>query len=196
MPLRKIIAICLADFLTFAGIFLVWERGGILAWLAIFLGTGLFLKALLRPSKMDPAVVVTVILLWAVSWQLTFSYIISTWESGEVVELQIPMAGDTHVARIWVLDVDAIVTMYYDAEPEVAAVLLSGAPIQVTRNGAVLNYQAFEMRAVSDIPQAQMNAIFAAMTAKYGELNAATDLFYRFLGRSRDRVAVVIELVV
>ena len=39
----------------------------------------------------------------------------------------------------------------------------------------------------------QINHTFALMTKKYGERNAAADVFYGFLGRSRDRVGVVIE---
>ena len=44
------IALCLA----LAGVVLIVQRNGLLAWLGLLLGAGLCLKALRRPARTDP----------------------------------------------------------------------------------------------------------------------------------------------
>ena len=86
--------------------------------------------------------------------------------------------------------------MYYDAEPEIASALLQDPKIRVVRNAQTLSITNVDARPVDEVPEIEMNEVFEAMAAKYEERNKATDVFYNFLGRSHDRIAVLISLTV
>jgi len=41
--------------------------------------------------------------------------------------------------------------------------------------------------------ESEINAVLALMAKKYGDLNDAADIYYGFLGRSRDRIGIVVK---
>ena len=187
-------AVIVAAAVSAAALMIVIERGGLIAWTALLLGVGLFLKTLLKPSKLDTGMGIGLALIALAAWFGTHRYVISTWESGEVVELTIGTDTGAHTARLWVLDIGEHPTVYFDAEPELAASLLEGVPVQFTRNGETSRRTPRATRA-DDLSQETANAVFAAMVEKYGDRNGAADIYYLLLGSSRDRVPVVVELL-
>ncbi len=170
------------------------DRGGVLAWTGVLVGVVLLVKLFALPSRWDVRVCLTAMLLWGVAWAGTLYYVRSTWESGEVVELVIDLPSGTHAARVWVLDSGDTSLIYYDAPPAVADALLSGRPVRFTRGG-VMSVRQPQARRVAEVSAQEANAIFALMTDKYGDRNAATDVYYAFLGRSRSRVPIVVRFI-
>ena len=113
----------LAATFTVASALLIFERGGLLAWTGLVVAVVLLLEGLLRPGKLDGLLIFICAALWAGAWFGTRHYVISTWESGEVVELSIVTTNGIHVARTWVLDTDSSMLIYYDAEPDIVSAL-------------------------------------------------------------------------
>lgn len=161
------IAFVVAATVALAGLALVVERGGLIAWLALILG---------------------------VAWFGTLNYVISTWESGEVVELTIDTSEGPQVARLWVLDIDEHPTLYYDAPPLAAQSLLAQTPVQFSRAGEV-STRVPQATEVDALPEAQANRMLEGMQSKYGERNSAAMVYYGLLGRARDRVPLVVKLL-
>ena len=170
--------------------FLVIDRGGLLAWIGVVLGALLLLKVLRRPSPRDTIFSVVALGIWAVSWGATWGYVMSAWESGEVVQIEVDSA---HTARVWVIDTNDGPIMYYDAPPGVAARLLAGAPLSMTRNGHVTHECAAADRS-QELPEERVQDLLHRMEEKYEGRNTATDVFYAVLGVRRDRVGLVIEM--
>tara|TARA_R110001592_G_scaffold339949_1_gene627901 strand:- start:142 stop:780 length:639 start_codon:yes stop_codon:yes gene_type:complete len=192
-PPRKT-ATALAILLVTLGALLIYQRGGVLAWAGSFAGAILLIKTLVYPSKADLWLCGTTALLWALTWIGVFYYVISTWEKGEFVELSIDTSDGIHNARTWILDSPDSSFLYYDAPPTVATALLSKATVRVLRQGAALSLDQYTAQREQDVPEEEINQIFELMSEKYGDSNAATDVFYRFLGRSRDKIAVIIRI--
>jgi hypothetical protein len=191
--MRRSLAAVVAAAITLVAMALIVERGGVLAWAGSVAGVTLLLKILVRPAASDLGISIATVVAWALAWAGTIYYVISTWESGEVVELGIHTPNGMHTARVWVLDDDAWVVLVYDAAPEIAEAMMSGNPIRLERNGRVSTGHAVATP-VADMPQAEVSRIFQLMDDKYGRRNLATDVFYRFLGRSRDRVVMMVKL--
>ncbi len=97
-----------------------------------------------------------------------------------------------HVARTWVLDADSSMVIYYDAEADIVAALKSGSPVDVKRDGISRRLRPSIVTADA-MPPDELAHLFDLMSQKYGDRNAATDVYYRWLGRSRDRIAVVLR---
>ncbi|MDJ0788424.1 MAG: hypothetical protein QNK05_16580 [Myxococcota bacterium] len=190
MNLQRRIALGAIACLLVASAFLVVDRGGLLAWLGAVLAAGLLLKILRRPSARDALLSAGALGVWAISWGATWGYVVSTWESGEVVQLDV--AGE-HTARVWVLDLSGGPIMYYDAPPEVASPLLAGEAVSMTRDGRVRDACAVAARA-EDLPEDRLQDLIGRMEEKYGSRNLATTVYYSVLGVKRDRVGLVIEL--
>lgn len=169
---------------------LVIDRGGLLAWIGLVLGALLLLKMLRRPSPRDTTLCVAILGIWGIAWGATWYYVVSTWESGEVVQIEV--AGG-HTARVWVLDMNDGLSMYYDAPPDVASRLLEGARLSMTRDGHVRDECATASR-VAELPEEQLQGLITRMEEKYEGRNTATDVFYAVLGVRRDRVGLLIEL--
>lgn len=127
------------------------------------------------------------------AWAGTTYHVLSTWESGEVVELGIQTPSGTHTARVWVLESEGALVLLYDAEPEVAEALMRGNPINMERRGHVSLMRPVARR-MDDLPEDEVNRVFQLMDEKYGYRNRATDVFYRFLGRERNRVVMIVQL--
>lgn len=188
------IASILAALIALVGGALVVERGGLLAWIGLAVGLALLIKIYLRPSAVDLALSIGTAAVWALTWAGTAWFVFSTWESGEVVELSVETHDGIHTARVWALDeVDSLV-LYYDAEPEIADALISGNPIRVQRQDQIVRLGDVVAIPVEDMPEDELNRLYGLMIDKYGDRNVATDVFYGLLGRSRDRVAVVVTI--
>ncbi len=184
------IAIVVVSCLFAAAAFLAIDRGGLLAWIGVLLAPALLFKIVRRPSPRDAALAVAVLAVWVVSWGATWAWVMSTWESGEVVEIEVDGA---HTARVWVLDIGDEPFMYYDAPPDVARRLLAGAPLTMTRDGHVTRACARAAR-VRDLPEEQVQDLLGRMEQKYEGRNTATTVFYAVLGVERDRVGLLIGL--
>ncbi|NNL85150.1 MAG: hypothetical protein HKP27_05830 [Myxococcales bacterium] len=186
----RLLAVGVVACMLAAAAFLVVDRGGLLAWIGVVVGALLLLKILRRPSPRDTMLSVAILGTWTIAWGATWNYVVSTWESGEVVQLEV--AGE-HTARVWVLDMSDGPNMYYDAPPDVANRLLAGAPLSITRNGQVRHGCATTSR-VQELPEEQIQDLIDRMEEKYKGRNRATDVFYSVLGVRRDRVGLLIKL--
>ena len=193
MPKSQRVAVLVAGLTTAAALVLLVDRSGLIAWSTCLAGIALLAKIWFRPHKLDLGLSVALATVPVLAWVGTVYYVISTWESGEVVELTIDTSDGAHTARVWVLDIEPYPTVYYDAEPEVAKSLLSGRALQFTRAGEAGTRIPKATRA-NDLPEVEANRILEAMQAKYADRVGAADIWYLMLGRSRDRVAVVAYL--
>lgn len=189
----RLIAVFIAALTCLVALPLVLDRGGLIAWAAFLIGAALLAKVWRRPSRADPALSIVLAAFLVLAWLGTRHYVISTWESGEVVELAIDTSNGPHTARVWVLDIEEQPHVYYDAEPEVADALLAGRPLRLTREDEVTTRIPVATRAEA-LSEGQAGRILEAMESKYGGRVAAADVYYLLLGRSRDRVAVVARL--
>ena len=190
MPSRRNLAVGLSSLLLLAGVALAIDRGGLLAWLGVVLGGALLFKAVKRSGATDPVLAASVLAAWGLSWGIAWFYVQSTWESGEVVQIEV---DGGRPARVWVMDTEAGPIMYYDAPPEAAQGLLAGAPMTMVRNRALQEGCARATR-LEDLPAERVQDLFGRMEQKYGEQSSATNVFYLVLGVKRDRVGLVIEL--
>lgn len=182
-----------AGLTTIAALFLVIDRGGAIAWGTCVLGGALLVKVWVKPSESDTAWCLAMAMIAALAWAGTFYYVITTYESGEVVELAIDVGSDTHVARVWVLEMGADPIIYYETDPVVAESLLSGKPLQFTRAGET-STRIPHAELAGSIPEDEANRVLEVMGAKYGDRMTAVNVYYALLGSPRDRVAVVVTL--
>lgn len=191
--ISRVIVAVIASLLLAVGIFLIYERGGILTWLGLILGSTLLLKSWLWPARRDLPLCLALAASWLLAWPAIFYYVISTWETGEVVALTIETPQGDYRARTWILEETNVSILYYDASTAAANALFSNSPIEVLRGGQPLSFDRYEANRIDDMPPDKVERLFALMLDKYGERNAATDFYYGFLGRSRDRIGVVLE---
>lgn len=194
MPtLRKAIPFAVSLFLMLVSTYLIFERNGILAWLGVLLGAALLAKLFLKPSKGDLILTFAVTSLWTIAWAGIFYYVISTWETGDVVEVTIATADGDHTARTWILEGPDTLMLYYDAPDDAANALLNGAPLIVTRAGEAIPFNDYTVQRQDEMTEAEINRVFELMATKYGDRVAAADIFYGFLGRARNRVGIVVQ---
>lgn len=173
---------------------LVLYRGGVIAWLALVWGVLLLIKVLWWPGRSDVPNAAALVFMFGASWIGTWYFVIQTYESAEVVELSFKTANRSRTARLWVMDVDAETYVYFDADPEAAAALMSGTQVQFSR-GPKVSRRIPQAVAEDDVNQAQADLILGAMEAKYAERMLAVDLYYGLLGRPRNRVGLLIRLI-
>lgn len=147
--------------------FLLVERGGLIAWSALGIGLALLAKVLLKPTKHDLALNTALATAIVLAWFGTFYYVISTFESGEVVELEIDTSNGVHTARVWVLDIGTDPLVYYDTDPVVANALLAGTPLQFTRSEKVTT-RIPEATPFDELPEDEANLIFEVMGESMG----------------------------
>lgn len=179
--------------LLVASSFLILQRGGMLAWAGALLALLLAAKVWLWPSTRDLALVVSLLVLWSLTWAAIWQYVQSEWESGEVAAIRIDTPSGPHAARVWILELNDEPTMYYDAPPRIAQQLLQGARVAMSRNGVTVHACA-DARRVADVSDEVLTGLFARMQEKYQERNNATRIFYFVLGGQRDRVPVLLRL--
>ena len=190
----RTISLILAAATTVAAVVLLLDRVGVVAIVALLMGLGLAVKVWFRPGKNDLLLSIGLVAIPIIAWFGTVQYVISTWESGEVVELVIDTDAGPHTARLWVMDLGEHPTVYYDAEAEAAASLLAGKPLQFTRAGETTTRTPVATR-VEDLSEAEANLVLAAMQEKYGDRNDAATIWYVMLGQSQKKVPVVVNLV-
>lgn len=194
MSSTRLPAALVAGTVTVLALLLLIDRGGLIAGSA-FIGAGAMLAKLwFKPSANDLWFGAALATILVAAWAGTHYYVISKWESGEVVELTIDTSTGAHTARLWVMDVGRDPVVYYDAEPEVANSLLAGRPVRFTRAGEA-SIRIPKAKRVDALPADEANLILEAMTSKYAKLNSAAVIYYAVLGRSRGRVALVARLV-
>lgn len=160
----------------------------------LLLGAGLLLKFWIRPAQTDLPLSLTISTVWALAWAGIFYYVISIWETGEVVELIVETPSGSHTARTWIMEDSGVLILYYDSPMLVAEALLAGAPLVVMRGHTPLPFVRYTALRVDDMPEAEVREVLDLMSEKYAERNSAADVFYGFLGRSRDRTGVVVEI--
>ena len=188
------IALLLAGLTTLVALVVLIDRDGVIAWTALLLGVALIVKIWRRPAAKDIKLAIGLAGVMAGLWATSFYYVISTYESGEVVELAIDTKTGLHSARVWILNVDAELAVYYEADPHVAEALLAGRPLQFTRGG-VVSTRIPDAQRVDALPQEEADRILETMAAKYGKRMTAADVYYVLLGSPRDRVALVVKLL-
>lgn len=190
----RAIALFVASATVLGGLILLVERGGAIAWSASIFGIALLVKIWRKPARRDLVLSLGLAGISILTWLGTHYYVITTWESGEVVELTIHTEQAPHTVRLWVLELGSEPVVYYDAEPQVANSLLAGKPVQFSRGGEVSSRIPQATR-VDALQEAEANEVLEAMNAKYGARNNAAFIYYALLGRARDRVALVVKLV-
>lgn len=187
------LALVVAGLTGLVGFVLLVERGGLIAWTAFLVGFVLLIKVWRRPARFDLGLSVALVVVCTVAWIVTHAYVISTWESGEVVELMIDTQEETHTVRLWVLEMGLAPVVYYEADPAAAKSLLAGKPVQFTRNGKV-STRIPKAIPVNSMSQDDVSRVFEAMNNKYGERNNAAIIYFVLLGHARDHVALVVSL--
>ena len=192
-PARRTKAVVIVGLTVLVALVVLIDRGGVIAWATAILGVVLLAKIWRAPSSVDLTLGVALAGVASIAWVATVAYVISTWESGEVVELSIDTREGLHSARVWVLDVGADPVIYYDADPEVASALLAGTPLALTRDG-VVSTRVPVAASVDTLTESRTDELFEAMAGKYGPQMGAATVWYALLGRPRDRVAVVATL--
>jgi len=192
-PTKQKLALTLAGLTTVVALLLIVERGGAIAWATGFFGALLFIKCWRKPAPKDLWLGLTLASVAVLAWIGVFYYVISTYESGEVVELVVDTSDGDRAVRLWVLDVDGKELVYYDAVPEVAESLLAGKPLNFTR-GEIVSQRLPKARLAESLPETEANALLEVMSEKYGDRMAASTIYYVMLASPRDRVSLVVDL--
>ena len=191
---KKLIAAIIAGLISLLGIVLIWQRGGIFAWIFSITGALLLIEIVIRSrTTMLKNTMVTACTLTAL-WLLTYGSIIGIWETGEVAELKIDTGSEEHQVRVWLLDVNDNIEIFYDAEPDVAEFLLNEPKVSLVRNDQTLEFLKVEISTLETAPAEKMNQIFELWNEKYGSRNLATPIYSLMFGRAKDKVALILTL--
>ena len=191
---KKLIAAIIAGLISLLGIVLIWQRGGIFAWIFSITGALLLIEIVIRSrTTMLKNTMVTACTLTAL-WLLTYGSIIGIWETGEVAELKIDTGSEEHQVRVWLLDVNDNIEIFYDAEPDVAEFLLNEPKVSLVRNDQTLEFLKVEISTLETAPAEKMNQIFDLWNEKYGSRNLATPIYSLMFGRAKDKVALILTL--
>ena len=192
---KKLIAAIIAGLISLLGIVLIWQRGGIFAWIFSITGALLLIEIVIRSrTTMLKSTMVTACTLTAL-WLLTYSSIIGIWETGEVAELKIDTGREEHQVRVWLLDVNDNIEIFYDAEPDVAEFLLNEPKVSLVRNDQTLEFLKVEISTLETAPAEKMNQIFELWNEKYGSRNLATPIYSLMFGRAKDKVSLILTLI-
>ena len=191
---KKLIAPIIAGLMCLLGIVLIWQRGGIFAWIFSITGALLLIEIVISSrTTMLKSTMVTACTLTAL-WLLTYSSIIGIWETGEVAELKIDTGSEEHQVRVWLLDVNDNIEIFYDAEPDVAEFLLNEPKVSLVRNDQTLEFLKVEISTLETAPAEKMNQIFELWNEKYGSRNLATPIYSLMFGRAKDKVGLILTL--
>ena len=191
---KKLIAAIIAGLISLLGIVLIWQRGGLFAWIFSITGALLLIEIVIRSrTTMLKNTMATACTLTAL-WLLTYGSIIGIWETGEVAELKIDTGSEEHQVRVWLLDVNDNIEIFYDAEPDVAEFLLNEPKVSLVRNDQTLEFLKVEISTLETAPAEKMNQIFELWNEKYGSRNLATPIYSLMFGRAKDKVALILTL--
>ena len=172
---------------------IVAQRNGLVFWTALVVTMAWAIKTLVRPGSRDLAVIIGIGALTAMSWAGISAWVFSTWESGDVVTVEVPLDGDVQTVRTWIMDDSSVPWIIYDADAHVADTLLAGTNINVTRDGITTPY-AVNVSLYDEMTTEESAPLFAEYLAKYGEIDFINNVFYGLLGRKRGRVVLILEL--
>ena len=191
---NKYLAIAIAGLPLATGAVLLAERGGLFAWAGIIIGIVLQIKILTRPSIADVKISVLALTAFAAAWIVTYLSIILIWESGEIAELHVETSKGVNTIRVWVLDFDGDTVIFYDAEPEDAAILRGDPQISVTRENTEIEYSQIEVISIEAAPDEAVNRVYQGWSEKYGNRTLATPVYPLMFGRSRTKESFIITL--
>ena len=170
------------------------ERGGLFAWAGIILGIVLLIKILALPSVGDAKISVLTAAAFVAAWVATYVAIIVIWESGEIAELHVENSEDVSTTRVWVLDLGGDTIIFYDAEPEDAAILRGDPKISVTRDNTEIEYSQIDVISSEVAPIDSLNKVYEGWSEKYGNRTLATPVYSLMFGRSRTKESFIITL--
>ena len=176
-----------------ASVLLIGLRGGLLSVAGLVIAVLLLAKVVWRPAPSDLGLVAAAVLALGLVWAAVWYYVKGTWESGEVVSLRIETPAGQAAARLWVVDQAGEARMYYDAPADIAAALLAGTPVEVTRSSATVKGCASAVR-VDSLPEAAQAEFLALMNHKYGDASAGAEVFYLVLGGYRSRIPLLLGI--
>jgi hypothetical protein len=191
---KKYLSISIAGLLLTFGTVLLLERGGLFAWAGIILGIVLLIKILALPSVADVKISVLTTTTFVATWAATYLIIILIWESGEIAELHVENSEDVSTTRVWVLDLGGDTIIFYDAEPEDAAILRGDPKISVTRENSEIKYSQFHVISSEDARTDSLNRVYEGWSEKYGNRTLATPVYSLMYGRSRTKESFIITL--
>ena len=191
---KKYLSISIAGLLLTFGTVLLLERGGLFAWAGIILGIVLVIKILALPSLADVKISVLTTATFVATWAATYLIIILIWESGEIAELHVENSEDVSTTRVWVLDLGGDTIIFYDAEPEDAAILRGDPKISVTRENTEIKYSQIHVISSEDAPTDSLNRVYEGWSEKYGNRTLATPVYSLMFGRSRTKESFIITL--
>ena len=184
---KKYLSISIAGLLLTLGTVLLLERGGLFAWAGIILGIVLLIKILALPSVADVKISVLTTATFVATWAATYLIIILIWESGEIAELHVENSEDVSTTRVWVLDLGGDTIIFYDAEPEDAAILRGDPKISLTRENTEIKYSQIHVISSEDAPIDSLNRVYEGWGEKYGNRTLATPVYSLMYGRSRTK---------
>ncbi len=193
MSARITPALILAAIMMILFTAIVAQRGGLVFWTALVVSAAWAGKILVRPGGWDLAVIIGIGTLTAMSWGGISAWVFSTWESVEVVTVDVPMEGRVQTVRTWIMDERDPPWIIYDADANVADALLAGTNISVTRNGITTPY-AVDVSLYDEMTPEESAPLFDEYMSKYGEVDFINNVFYGLLGRKRGRVVLILEL--
>ena len=191
---KKYLSISIAGLLLTLGTVLLLERGGLFAWAGIILGIVLLIKILALPSVADVKISVLTTATFVATWAATYLIIILIWESGEIAELHVENSEDVSTTRVWVLDLGGDTIIFYDAEPEDAAILRGDPKISVTRENTEIRYSQIHVISSEDARTDSLNRVYEGWSEKYGNRTLATPVYSLMYGRSRTKESFIITL--
>ena len=191
---KKYLSLSIAGLLLTLGTVLLLERGGLFAWAGIILGIVLLIKILALPSVADVKISVLTTATFVATWAATYLIIILIWESGEIAELHVENSEDASTTRVWVLDLGGDTIIFYDAEPEDAAILRGDPKISVTRENKEIKYSQIHVISSEDAPTDSLNRVYEGWSEKYGNRTLATPVYSLMYGRSRTKESFIITL--
>ena len=191
---KKYLSISIAGLLLTFGTVLLLERGGLFAWAGIILGIVLLIKTSALPSVADVKISVLTTATFVATWAATYLIIILIWESGEIAELHVENSEDVSTTRVWVLDLGGDTIIFYDAEPEDAAILRGDPKISVTRENTEIKYSQIHVISSEDARTDSLNRVYEGWSEKYGNRTLATPVYSLMYGRSRTKESFIITL--
>ena len=191
---KKYLSISIAGLLLTLGTVLLLERGGLFAWAGIILGIVLLIKILALPSVADVKISVLTTATFVATWAATYLIIILIWESGEIAELHVENLEGVSTIRVWVLDLGGDTIIFYDAEPEDAAILRGDPKISVTRENTEIKYSQIHVISSEDARTDSLNRVYEGWRQKYGNRTLATPVYSLMYGRSRTKESFIITL--
>ena len=197
MSARITPALILAAIMILLFTAIVAQRNGLVFWTALVVTVAWAGKILVRPGSRDLAVIIRIGALTAMSWGGITAWVFSTWESVDVVTVEVPLDGplngEVQTVRTWIMDGHDQPWIIYDADAHVAEALLAGTTISVTRNGLTTPY-AVNVSLYEEMTPEETEPLLAEYLAKYGEVDFINNVFYGLLGRKRGREVLILQL--